>query len=172
MGFFYAANMGLQTFLLYPFFHVYNYELCRKPTTPKGVPYVTTPHFMSCFSLMLTTAALDNYCWFTLKGASQPYRESDFLMAGNSVSRWQKLKSQIQNGLSTLGIVVVATAVAYPAEIKWRRYLSSVDYASKDAKVLELWRKQFKGSIWTGFWASCFRNGFGALLLNLHYFKL
>ena len=63
--------MALQTFLLYPFFHVYNYELCRRPTTPQGVPFTAYPHLMSCYSLLLTTAALDNCVNFNLKEQSQ-----------------------------------------------------------------------------------------------------
>ena len=66
-GAFLGANMMLQTFILYPFFHIYNYELCRRPWTPSGVPYVAFPHFMTCYSLLFTTAALDNMVNFGLK---------------------------------------------------------------------------------------------------------
>ena len=52
--------MMLQTFILYPFFHLYNYELSRHPAMPRGVPYVKGPHFMACYSLLLSTAAIDN----------------------------------------------------------------------------------------------------------------
>ena len=126
---------------MYPFFHVYNYELCRKPTTPRGVPFVTMPHIMTCYSLMMTTAALDNLVNFGLKANTETLRVSDFLMAGNSVRLETKLKAQSWNlSLSAL-IVIISTAVAYPAEIKWRRYLVSVDNSSRDAKVREVWNR-------------------------------
>ena len=169
---FYGGNMMLQTFVLYPFFHIYNYELCRRPTTPRGVPFVSPPHFFSCYSLLLTTAALDNMANFPLMSASQPYRESNFLMQGNSVTWQHKIKAIAWNGLLSFGIVIMSTALAYPAEVKWRRYLVSVDYASRDATVRELWNRQFRGNLWTGFWASCFRNGLGCLILNYHYLKI
>ena len=67
LGAFYGANMMLQTLILYPFFHDYNYELCRTPTTPTGTIFVRMPHMMGCFSLLLTTAALDNLANLGLK---------------------------------------------------------------------------------------------------------
>ena len=167
-GAFLGANMMLQTFILYPFFHIYNYELCRKPTTPSGVPFVAYPHMMACYSLLLTTAALDNMVNFGLKQSTQSYRESDFLMGGNSVRPMTKLKAYLWNGLLSCGIITVSTAIAYPAEVKWRRYLVSVDNTTRDVRIRDIWRRKFKGGIWIGFWASCMRNGFGALLLNYH----
>ena len=113
---FYGGNMMLQTFVLYPFFHIYNYELCRRPTTPRGVPFVSPPHFFSCYSLLLTTAALDNMANFPLMSASQPYRESNFLMQGNSVTWQHKLKAIAWNGLLSFGIVIMSTALAYRME--------------------------------------------------------
>ena len=97
------------------------------------------PHMAACYSLLLTTAAVDNAANFGLKHASQAYRESDFLMAGNSVSRWTKLKAQAWNGMLTTGIVIVSTALAYPAEIKWRRYLVCVDKSTRDLSMREVW---------------------------------
>ena len=164
---FYTANMILQTVILYPFFHIYNYELCRRPTTPSGVPYISLPHMSVCYSLLLTTAAVDNFANFTLKEASQPFRESDFLMTGNSVSQWLKLKAKLWNSFLTLNIIVLSTAIAYPAEIKWRRYLVNADSQIRcEATVKQIWSHAFRGNIWTGFWASCLRNGVGSLLLN------
>ena len=148
---------------------MYNYELCRRATTPSGVPYISVaPHMAVCYSLLFTTAAVDNFANFTLKEASQPYRESDFLMMGNSVTPWTKLKAQMWNGLLTLNIIVLSTAIAYPAEIKWRRYLVTADSASRCelSSARQIWNQAFRGNIWTGFWASCLRNGIGCLLLN------
>ena len=76
-----------------------------------------------CYSLMLTTCALDNATMIGLKYQSQDYRESDFLMAGNSVRWFTKLKAFVWNASLTGGIILLATTLAYPAELKWRRYL-------------------------------------------------
>lgn len=122
--------------------------------------------------MLLTTAALDNMMNFGLKSSSQPYRESDFLMAGNSVRPMTKLKAYLWNGALTCGIIMVSTAIAYPAEVKWRRYLVSVDNTTRDVRCKDIWRRQFRGGIWIGFWTSCLRNGFGALLLNYHYLSI
>ena len=92
-GTFLGLNMMLQTFLLYPFFHVYNYELTRRPTTPRGVPFVASHHLATCYSLLMTTAALDNMSNFVLKSNTEALRESDFLMSGNSVHLSTKVKA-------------------------------------------------------------------------------
>ena len=85
-GVFYGGNMIIQSIILYPFFHMYNYELARQPSSPLGVPYVTAPHFMACYSLLLTTAAITNFTVYSMEGLSQSYRESEFLMQGKSIT--------------------------------------------------------------------------------------
>lgn len=48
-------------------------------------------------------------------------------MAGKSVSTFAKTKAAIWNFGITSIVVIAATALAYPAEVKWRRILVSID---------------------------------------------
>lgn len=140
---------------------------------PRGVPFVTAPHFMACYSLLLSTAAIDNLANHSLFNVSAPYRESDFLMQGNSVTKLRKLQALAWNGFLASATIVISTALAYPAEIKWRRYLVSVDHERKNATIRELWKlRHFRGTIWIGFWASCVRNGIGCFILNYRHMRL
>ena len=94
-------------------------------------------------------------------------------MQGNTVTRLQKLKALTWNGLLASGTIIVSTALAYPAEVKWRRFLVSSDYERRNATISELWRlRHWRGTFWVGFWASCLRNTIGALILNYRHLQL
>ena len=139
---------------------------------PKGIPLVTGPHFMACYSLLLSTAAIDSLANFCLLNVSEPYRSSDFLLQGNSVTRFQKLKAMAWNGLLVCGTITVSTALAYPAEVKWRRFVVSVDEERRNATVRDIWKlRHFRGTIWVGFWASCLRNAIGSTILNYRHIQ-
>ena len=82
---------------------------------------------MACYSLLTTTVALDNLGRYKMTNLTEDFRESEFLMAGKSVSTFSKAKAALWNFGITSIVVVAATAFAYPAEVKWRRILVSID---------------------------------------------